>query len=154
MAGRPAPATAQDLAPRFGIGVGGTLASPGVWRLGPSLRFRASAPINRDFSIGLGSGFNAFVLQGRDDATYAIDPQLSAIVTLPGGTQPVYFLGGIGAYAPIGQNAPTGGPTFHLGVGRVMVLRDTSLFYEFNPALIIGRTNVEFVLPFRFGLIF
>ncbi len=47
-----------------------------------------------------------------------------------------------------------GGPTLHGGFGWVQTLQSTTLFYEIDPALIIGKSSVDLVLPFRIGIIF
>jgi hypothetical protein len=124
--------------------------------LGLGLRGRASAPVTADLSLAIDMGFAGFIFKGRDEATYVFDPQLSAIVTFPPqGRQAFYLLAGIGAYTPISQ-AYRGetGPTVHFGLGRVQLLRETQLFYEFNPTLVVGERNVDVVLPFRIGVIF
>ena len=146
-------ATAQELRPRFGLGFNATLATTdGV--LGLGLRGRISAPVNPDLSFAIDLGFTGFVLRGRDDATYVFDPQVSAIVTLGAqGNRSPYIIGGIGAYVPF-DNADEGGPTLHGGFGWVQTLQSTTLFYEVDPALIIGKTSVDLVLPFRIGIIF
>ena len=148
-------ATAQELRPRFGLGFNATLATTnGV--LGLGLRGRISAPVNPDLSFAIDLGLTGFVLRGRDDATYVFDPQVSAIVTLNAqGNRSPYIIGGIGAYVPFGDSADNdGGPTLHGGFGWVQTLQSTTLFYEINPALIIGKSAVDLVLPFRIGVLF
>jgi len=149
-------ATAQQpLRPRFGLGFNTTLTTAeGV--LGLGLRARTSAPVNTDLSFAVDLGVTGFILRGRDDATYVFDPQLSAIVTLNAGQQRTpYILGGIGAYVPFGgDDEEESGPTLHGGFGWVQALSNTTLFYEIDPALIIGETAVDLVLPFRIGVIF
>ena len=149
-------ATAQSMRPRFGLGFNTTLTTAeGV--LGLGVRGRASAPINSNLSFAVDLGLTGFVLSGRDDATYVFDPQVSAIVTLdPRQPRTPYIIGGIGAYVPFGENSDNddGGPTLHGGFGWVQTLENTTLFYEVNPALIIGETAVDLVLPFRIGIIF
>ena len=149
-------AEAQSLRPRFGLGFNTTLTTAeGV--LGLGVRGRVSAPVNADLSFAVDLGMTGFILSGREDATYVFDPQVSAIVTLDA-RQPrtPYLIGGIGAYVPFGDDAndDDGGPTIHGGFGWVQGLENTTLFYEINPALIIGKTAVDLVLPFRIGIIF
>jgi hypothetical protein len=63
-----APATfAQELEPRFGMGVNGVIST--LDGLGFGFRGRASAPINADFSLAVDIGFTGFILGGRDRAT-------------------------------------------------------------------------------------
>ena len=148
-------ATAQTIRPRFGLGANTTLTTAeGV--LGLGLRGRASAPVNANLSFAVDLGLTGFVLGGRDDATYVFDPQVSAIVTLdPRQPRTPYIIGGIGAYVPFGDNSDgDGGPTLHGGFGWVQTLENTTLFYEVNPALVIGETAIDLVLPFRVGIIF
>lgn len=149
-------APAQDLSPRFGAGFNAMISTEDGFGIGA--RFRGSAPVNRDLSIGIDLGITGFIFKGRDDASYVADPQVSAIVTLPNSTSErlTYFLGGVGAYLPF-ENGSTNGnaaPTLHFGAGRVRPLTDTSVFYEFNPAIIIGEDSVNLLLPVRVGVIF
>jgi len=144
---------AQNLAPRFGLGFNTMLSSEDG--LGFGFRGRASLPVNADLSFAGGLGFTGFILEGRDDATYVIDPQVSAIVTLAGETKAPYIFGGVGGYIPTNRTSSTiSGPTLHLGLGWVKALNETTLFYEVNPALVIGDSDVQVVVPFRIGIIF
>ncbi len=142
--------------PRFGFGFNGMLSTVDGFGLG--FRGRIAAPINTDLSAALDLGLTGFILGGRDDATYVFDPQVSMIITLPfRGNQAPYLMGGVGAYLAFedsdnDENAD-GGPTIHLGIGRVQQLNATTIFYEINPALIVGETAVDLVLPFRIGVI-
>jgi len=146
-------AHAQDQ-PRYGVGFQ-VLGSTVEGNVGPGFRFRASAPLNQDVSLGLGTAFTGFIFEGRDDASFAFDPQASLIVTLPNtGSQSTYVLGGIGAYLPFGSTDADSAPTFHLGVGKVWLLNDSSFFAEFDPALYVGSDSTEVLLPIRVGVIF
>ena len=147
----PTDTQAQDR-PRFGVGFNSFVSTQDGF--GPGIRFRVSSPINQDLSIGVGSGFTGFVLGGREDASYAFDPQISLIVTRTDTpTQGTYFLGGFGAYLPIDTGSASA-PTIHAGAGRVWLLQETSLFAEFNPALVIGEESAHGLFSFRFGIIF
>lgn len=153
---RPSPATAQDASPRFGVGFALQPSTSEI--LGFGLRARVSAPVNSDLSLAADVGFTGFLLRGRDEATYIFDPQVSAIVTLPYETDRApYILAGLGAYAPFESEDDehfVQGPTLHGGVGWVQVLRETTLFYEVNPILIIGQESVGLAIPLRLGVIF
>lgn len=152
----PRQAAAQELRPRFGLGFN-TLLTTADGVLGLGLRGRASAPVNADLSFAVDLGFTGFILGGRDDATYVFDPQVSAIVTLNAQQQRTpYILGGVGAYIPFGEGNQSSerGPTLHGGFGWVQNLDATTLFYEVDPAIIIGETAIDLVLPFRIGIIF
>lgn len=143
----------QPMQPRFGLGFNTLLSSEDG--IGFGFRGRASAPINADLSFGIDLGFSGFILEGRDDATYLFDPQISAIVTLPGIQTAPYFIGGVGAFIPVSDNDSNNyGPSLHLGIGWVRALSETTIFYEVDPALVIGKSSVSFALPFRLGLIF
>ena len=150
----PPTSTAQQ--PRFGAGLqvlGNTVDD----NIGPGFRFRVSAPINQDLSFGIGSAFTGYIFQGREDASYALDPQASLIVTLPGsGQEAAYVMGGAGAYVPFGNTNEDArsGPTFHLGMGKVWLLSESSFFLEFDPALFVGQERTDVLLPIRAGVIF
>lgn len=147
--------SAQQLNPRFGLGLNAMLSSADGFGIG--IRGRASAPVNADLSLGADLGMTAFVLGGRDDADYIFDPQLSAIISLPPTrSRLTYVLFGVGGYIPVGdedENAD-GGPTIHAGIGWVIQLQESSLFYEIDPALIIGEESADVAVPFRIGVIF
>jgi hypothetical protein len=149
------PAQAQQ-APKFGVGIQmmGTTVDNNI---GPGVRFRSSLPITQDISLGIGTGFTGYIFEGRDDSAYAVDPQSSLIVTLPGtGTERLYVLGGAGAYVPFGnlEEGVNSGPTVHLGIGKVWLLNESSFFLEFDPALYVGQETSEVIIPVRVGVIF
>ncbi len=153
--GAACPSQAQP-EPRFGVGIQmmGTTVDDNI---GPGLRFRSSVPLTPDVSLGIGAGLTGYIFQGRDDAAYAFDPQASLVVTLPGpGTQRLYVLGGGGAYVPFGNLDEDigGGPTLHVGIGKVWLLNQSSFFAEFDPALYIGKEQTNVILPLRVGVIF
>lgn len=145
---------AQQLQPRFGAGFNAMAST--VDGAGLGLRGRVSIPVNSDLSIGGDLGFTGFIFGGRRGATWIFDPQISAIITLPpSGRGAAYVFAGVGAYSPVSnQDDSESGPTVHFGVGRVVVLRETTIFYEINPALILGLDAVNLALPLRAGIIF
>lgn len=149
-------AHSQDLTPRFGLGFNTTASTEDG--IGIGMRLRGSAPVNQDLSFAIDLGLTGFIFEGRDEATYLVDPQISAIVSVPD-TRPdrlTYFMGGFGAYLPFDADDSNrdAAPTLHFGVGRVHLLTETSLYYEVNPGLIIGEERVGFLLPIRGGVIF
>ena len=148
------PAQAQDDRPtRFGLGLQ-MLGSTASGNVGPGLHFRASTPLNPDVSLAIGSGLTGFIFRGRDDAAFALDPQLSAIVSFSTDrVQNMYVLGGVGAYVPFGDTDTESGPTFNLGIGRAWLLEESSLFVEFNPGFLVGQESTTLVLPVRVGII-
>lgn len=147
------PTSAQVAEPRYGVGFNTTLSSADGFGIG--LRGRASYPVNADVSAAVGIGLTGFVLNGRENADYILDPQLSAIVMLPvSQARANYVLFGAGAYVPVGGNDGQGGPTVHAGLGRAHLLQESSFYYEVDPALVIGRDHVDVAVPVRIGIIF
>lgn len=123
--------------------------------LGIGFRGRMASPINSDLSFAFDAGLTGFVFDGRRNATWIIDPQVSLIVTLEGQEKAPYLLTGVGGYIPVGKDTSTeGGPAIHFGVGWVKLLRESTLFYEIIPALIVGESSVSVSIPFRIGIIF
>ena len=152
----PAPTHAQSDSSRFGLGLQ-LLGSTAGDNVGPGVHFRASTALNPDVSLALGSGLTGFIFRGRDDSAFALDPQLSAIVSFStASTQSTYVIGGVGAYVPFGNldSNVNGGPTLHFGVGKVWLLNESSFFLEVDPALFIGEEETNVILPLRAGGIF
>ena len=148
------PETAAAQQSRFGAGLQLTASTVGD-NIGPGVRFRTSTALNPDISLGIGAWLTGYILQGRDDAAYAFDPQASLIVTLPGSARErLYVLGGGGVYVPFGDISAESGPTIHAGLGKVWLLNESSFFFEFNPALFVGEEQTDVVLPLRVGVIF
>jgi hypothetical protein len=145
------PAAAQVEEARIGVGLN-TMVSTADG-LGIGIRGRASVPVNADVSAAADLGLTGFVLNGRRNADYILDPQFSAIVMLPiSPTEANYVLFGLGAYLSVGGDSG-GGPTVHLGLGRVRALQESSFYYEINPALMIGQDHVHLMIPLRIGII-
>jgi len=145
--------SAQLSESRFGIGFNTLLSADNGFGMG--FRGRIATPINADLSFAIDAGLTGFILGGRDDATYVVDPQISLIVTLPGVEKAPYLLAGMGAYLdPSDSGDVLTGPTIHAGIGWVRPLRESVLFYELNPALVIGKDEVSAAIPFRIGVIF
>jgi hypothetical protein len=147
------PAQAQDDQSRFGLGLQ-LLGSTAGDNVGPGLHFRASTPLNSDVSLAVGSGLTGFIFRGRDDSAFALDPQVSAIVSFStANAQSTYVLGGAGAYVPFGDTDTDSGPTFNVGLGRAWLLQDSSLFFEFTPGVLVGAETTTLVVPLRVGVI-
>jgi len=153
----PAQAQRPELQPRFGGGFDGVLSvSPGSLLqsgIGIGVRGRVSFPVNADLSVAADAGLAGFFLSGRDGATYLFNPQISGIVTMPALGRSQYVLGGLSWYAPLGAGG-TGGPAIHGGLGWVTPLQESALYFEVNPALVIGQEAVGLVVPARVGVIF
>ncbi len=148
-------AEAQGLKPRVGLGIG-TMLTTTDQMVGVGFRLRASAPVNADLSFAVDGGAVGFVFGGRDEASFVLDPQISAIVTIKAGSvSSPYFIGGAGGYFPIGSKAikDDGGPTLHAGIGWVWALQATSLYFEINPTLVVAKASTHLVLPLRLGIV-
>ena len=132
----------QDVVPEgFGIGIRG----------------RAAVPVNADLSFAGGAGIIGFVLGGEDDATYVFNPQISAILTIPRARWATYILGGFGGFIPLSEDAfgnPEGGWAIHGGMGWALPLRETSMYIEVDPSLVVGSEETTLVIPARIGVIF
>lgn len=147
-----APGVAQETS-RVGVGVQ-VLGSTADNNVGPGVRVRVSKALNQDVSIAIGSGITGYIFRGRDDAAFALDPQISGIVSFSSKrNESTYVLGGAGAYVPFGESTANSGPTFHLGAGRAWLLKESSLFFEFNPGFLVGKEKTTLVLPLRIGII-
>jgi len=121
---------------------------------GAGLRGRLSAPVTADLSFAAGLGFSSHFLNGRNETVFSFDPQISAILTMPGVTSAMYFMAGVGVYLSTGgNNGDHNGPTLHFGIGGVRALKDGALFYEINPAVIIKNTSLALSVPIRVGII-
>jgi len=148
------PVLGQQL-PRFGLGLNTQVALPDG--LGIGAHGRVSAPVNADLSIMLDLAGTGFIFQGRRNATYILTPQVGVVVNINQQRyrDPIYLLAGFGGYLPVNSpRSDQGGPTFHVGIGSVISLQETSLYYEVNPALIVGENRVGISLPIRMGIIF
>ena len=150
------PARAQAAMPRFGVGfdVLGALPDQNLLPEGVAvgLRGRVALPINADLSVAVDLGLLANVFGGTSAARYTLNPQTSVIVTLPGRGNLRYLLGGFGGFIPLEGGG--GGPTLHAGVGTAIPLRDTSLYAEFDPSLVLGQDETTLALAARVGVIF
>lgn len=146
-----APSLAQSSPARIGAGIdviaipvrAGDV-DPG---LGIGLRGRVALPINADLSAAAGIGVSANL---AGSAVLTTTPQVSMIVTLP--NRRSYVLGGFGAFLPLSGGG--GGPTVHAGAGVAVPLSETSLYFEVDPAIVVGSSKTSFIIPGRVGVIF
>lgn len=147
------PARAQ-LSPQIGGGMQVT-GSTAVKSAGPGLFLRASQPITQEVSLAAGMAGTGYVLEGGRQATYTLDLEASAIVTLPTPSRSAnYLMGGAGIHMPFGNDAFSAGPTAHLGIGRIWALGESTLFAEVAPTLWVRKTQASLTLPIRGGIIF
>ena len=61
---------------------------------------------------------------------------------------------GAGAYVPFASDEGLNGPTIHAGYGRVFLLSESTFFWEFDPAVIVGFNRIGLAVPLRVGVIF
>lgn len=154
-----APAQAQELDPRFGFGIE-LMINPADESLsddalGLGFRFRSSVPMNDDVSLAAGLGIASFLLSGEENAEYLMNPQLSAILTLPREGWSPYILVGLGGWFPFSERDEAEGAfALHAGYGLAKRLSDTSVFVEANPNLIVRPASTLLILPLRIGIIF
>lgn len=148
---------AQDLNPRFGLGVG-LVANPTDDGLsdddvGLAFRGRVSKPLNSDVSLAGTIGFYAFAFNGTETADYILNPEASLIVTLNGATRFPYLLVGAGGLFPTDGDE---GARFalHAGYGLAWPLTSVSAFAEVTPTMAFHRSGTTFVIPFAIGVIF
>ncbi len=150
------PAWAQASPPRIGVGFDAVGAFPGQSLLPEGIalgiRGRAALPVNADLSVAADLGLLANLFSGSSGARYMLNPQTSVIVTLPGGRNLRYLIGGFGGFIPLEGGG--GGPTLHLGVGTAIPLRDTSLYAEIDPSLLVGKDETTVAIAARVGVIF
>ncbi|MFB6273088.1 MAG: hypothetical protein ABEL51_09375 [Salinibacter sp.] len=147
------PAEAQKNSSRFGLSFH-ALGSTASGNVGPGFHVRVSTALNSDVSLAMGSGLTGFIFRGRDDAAFALDPKVSAIVSFSRtDSQTSYVLGGMGAYVPFGNTDTESGPTFNVGIGRAWLLEQSSFFFEFSPGFLVGEKTTTLVLPVRIGVI-
>lgn len=143
--------------PRYGVGfdfafpvLGDQLLPDG---LSIGLRGRGALPINADLSVAASLGVGAHLFADREPTRYVLNPQAALIVMLPGeGSATRYVLGGFGGFVPL--SGGQGGPTIHGGYGVAFPLRQTSLFIEGNPSIVLGEEDTGVVLAARAGVIF
>ncbi|HEY5565287.1 MAG TPA: hypothetical protein VIL33_06825 [Rhodothermia bacterium] len=148
---------AQDLGPRFGLGVG-LVANPTDDDLanddvGLAVRGRISKPLNSDVSLAGTVGFYAFVFNGTDTADYILNPEVSAIVTLNGQNRFPYLLVGAGGLFPTDGDEEARFEA-HAGYGLVWPLTSASVFLEVTPTLAFQPSGTTFVIPVAVGMIF
>jgi hypothetical protein len=136
----------------YGLGTGVVVNTDDGFGFG--FRGRVSTPASADLSFAGDLGVSAYFLNGRKNSAFALEPQLSAIVTMPGNQSAIYFMTGFGAYVSSGgSGGDHNGPTLHIGVGGAKPLNDGTLFYEINPAVIIKKDSIGLSLPVRVGII-
>lgn len=121
----------------------------------PGVHFDAKAQVAGRYSIIAGTGFAAYVLEGRRSGTYTFDPTLTLQITRPSRSlvANTFFVGG-GAHYSFGDRGIGWAPSAHLGVGRLWALRESTLFVDLRPTVIIREQGVSLRMPLRAGVVF
>ncbi len=150
------PAHGQQHPQRIGFGLTTTVTTDFAEPVGLGLHVRWAYPVNSDLSFAAHGGFAGFVLGGRDNAKWYATPQALAILTLQAGNPgSPYVMLGVGGYLDLGGSndaSEEGGPTLSGGIGWAYQLRNTSVYVEIAPALVIGREASRVILPLRVGV--
>ena len=149
------PANAQIQMPRIGFGLNSAAGTQDPV-VGMGFDARVSWPINQDFSIAGGTGVIGYVFQGREESSYFLTPQASAILTLDAtNVKSPYFIAGVGGHFSIGSKdrSEDSGPTVHAGLGWTLLLQDTAIYLEISPTLIVARSSASALLPLRVGVV-
>jgi len=123
--------------------------------MAPGFHLDAQLPITGGFSLVGGAGLSAFLLEGRTNGTYTFDPELTLKVTLPSRSKgATTVFGGAGYHIPFGPVIEGGGPTVHLGVGRIWTLRESTLFVDLVPTVVVHEQSIGVLMPLRAGVVF
>ncbi len=146
------PAQGQALRGRVSLQLKGSTTQASV---APGFHLDAQLPIVDGFSIVGGGGISAFLLEGRRRGTYTFDPELTLKVTLPSRSKgATTVFGGAGYHVAFGPNPKGSGPTVHLGLGRIWTLRESTLFVDLVPTVVVQKETVAVLLPLRAGVVF
>lgn len=142
----------QALRGRVGLQLKGSSPQKSV---APGLHLDAQLPIAGGVALSAGGGFSAYLLKGRTKGTYTFHPEMALRVTLPSRSKgATTIFGGGGYHLPFGEDPTGADPTAHLGVGRIWALRESVLFVDLTPTLLIREESVSVLLPLRAGIVF
>lgn len=125
--------------------------------VGPGLHVDAKQPIVGGLSLVAGGGLSAFILEGHRTGTYSFTPEVGVNLVVPSRSKWANVIfGGGGYHVPFGAGAAAsdGGPTIHLGVGRIRALRETTLFINLSPSAVIRSRTTAFFFALRTGVVF
>lgn len=121
----------------------------------PGFHLDAQLPITGGLSLVGGAGLSAYLLEGRTRGTYTFDPEMTLKVTLPSRSKgATTVFGGAGYHIPFGPVVEGGGPTLHLGAGRIWTLRESTLFVDLVPTVVVRQQSVAVLMPLRAGVVF
>lgn len=123
--------------------------------LAPGIHLEAKMQVAGRYSIIVGTGGAAYVLEGRRSGTYTFDPTLTLQITRPSRSlgANTFSLGG-GYHYSSGNRGVGWTPSVHLGVGRIWTLRESTLFVDLRPAVLIREQSLSMRLPLRAGVVF
>lgn len=145
-------AQGQALRGRVGLQMKGSSPQESV---APGLHLDAQLPVGGGVALSAGGGFSAYLLKGRTKGTYTFHPEGALRITLPSRSKgATTIFGGGGYHLPFGENPEGADPTAHLGVGRIWALRESVLFVDLAPTLLIREETVSVVMPLRAGIVF
>lgn len=145
-------AQGQSLRGRVSLQLNGSSTQASI---APGLHLDAQLPIVGGLSLVGGGGVSAFLLEGRTRGTYTFDPELTLKVTLPSRSKAATTVfGGIGYHLSFGPISEPGGPTVHLGAGRIWTLRESTLFVDIVPTVIFRKETIAVTMPLRAGVVF
>lgn len=125
--------------------------------VGPGVHVDAKQPITGGLSVVAGGGLAAYILEGRRTGTYSFTPEAGLNMVIPSRSKWANVIfGGGGYHVPFGKGASAaeGGPTIHLGVGRIRALRETTLFINLSPTAVLREQTTAFFLALRTGVVF
>lgn len=125
--------------------------------VGPGLHFDGKLPLVAGLSAVGGAGLSAFILEGRSDGTYSFTPEVGLNYVMPSRSKgATTIFGGGGYHVPFGTGASIsqGGPTIHLGTGRIRTLQESTLFVNLSPTLVIRRETTSYLIALRTGVVF
>jgi len=121
----------------------------------PGVHLDAKMHVGGQYSIIAGTGVATYVLEGRRSGTYTFDPTLTLHVTRPSRSlgANTFSLGG-GYHYSSGNRGIGWAPSAHLGIGRLWTLRESTLFVDLRPTVVIRKEGSSMRLPLRAGVVF
>jgi len=121
----------------------------------PGMHFDAMMQVGGQYSVVVGTGVAAYVIEGRRSGTYTFDPTLTLQLTRPSRSLGANIISLGGGYHYSSGNRGIGwAPSVHLGIGRLWTLRESTLFVDLRPTAVIREGGVSMRLPLRAGVVF
>lgn len=121
----------------------------------PGMHLDAKMQLGGQYSLVVGMGGAAYVLEGRRSGTYTFDPTLTLQITRPSRSlgANTFSVGG-GYHYSSGNQGIGWAPSVHLGIGRLWTLRESTLFVDLRPTAVIRGEGLSMRLPLRAGVVF